>query len=334
MSFVVPTLVLARALVSAAPCEVLVEESAQQEDLLRELEARRLPIERAPSCDGPSAEVHREAGRFVVRLIETDGRESERRVVDHEKTVAALIESWSRDDLAASLLEPATPAIPPPPEREAPAAEAPMKATPTLMEAEAKPKVERQVSIGLAVGAEIAADLDGNPWFGAALIGRPWRSSWAPSFLLRVNHDTLAGTADQTGAARTGFELLALLEPKLKVGTFSLRPALGAGFGLLHSTRVSELACTEDCPRLVEDDFAVTTPGPRLELRIALAHPIGGGFFAELSAGATLSPLAETEALFPTYVSALAPADQAGLALPGEPLVLVRAAVAIGWEGP
>jgi hypothetical protein len=254
--------------------------------------------------------------------------------VDSEKTVAALIESWQREDLVASLFEPVTPPIPAP-APEPISTSAPVVSEPPATSVESESEIESSDGFELGLGAEVASDIDGNPWLGAVGLVRPWAFDLAPLFLVRFNRNAIGGTATMTGAARTGLEFLALFEPRFVLGTFKLRPAIGGGLGILHSARGEDRTCTEACALVVQDDFAVTNFGPRLELRVALGHPIGGGFSLELSAGVTLNPVAEQQALIPTYAAeTLSAAEQELLALPAEPLLLARGTLAVAWEGP
>lgn len=333
MSGLLSTWLALHALAAGPPCGLELAPEAATDELLHELEARGLLTLRDTACASPRASITKEADAFVLSLVDPGGPEAERRRLREPSAVAAVLSSWVREDLISGLLEAPTPPIPAP--AVTATAEPDPAPTATQVDTSGPEPANAPSGLSLGVGAELAADTDGELWLGAAALFRPARSRFAPMFLLRFAHGAVSGTSLSTGAARTGLELLGFLEGTFTLGAFTLRPGAGAGLGLLHSARSLDGTCQEECPAWVEDDFSITRFGPRLEARLGLTRALGNSAAIELSLSATFAPLAERAGLLPDYAVALPSEDErARLALASEPLVQGRVSLALHWGAP
>jgi hypothetical protein len=313
-----------------AACPVELEgDAGLAADLRAQLEVAGESIE-AAGCEAVRARVERSEAGLRVALVDDRGNEHWRAV--STTTVAALlVESWSRKDLVASLLDPVPPPIAPP-EPGAPRAIAPAAA---FAEAQPQPIAAPPPELGfgdLALLGEVGLGSDGGSWLGAAVQGH-LRWAWLePALLVRFTHGTRRTSALQTGAARHGAEALIGADLALDLGALSLRGGLLAGVGWLATERFGRPACV-DCvlDAWVGDQLRVSSFGPRVELRAGAALELGAGVAAELRLSGTAAPLAREDDIAPAYAESLAPGDRFKLSVPGEPVWTARLALGVSW---
>ncbi len=133
-------------------------------------------------------------------------RRGERDVQD-VATAAAIIESWTTQEIEEGALPPVMPA----------------------------PEVPHVATTGLAVGAMSAVGTNGTTWLGGAVSACARLGPLCGGVHLRAEKDTNA-TGDSSAVSQDSYQLTALATIDLprRLAGFVISPGLGAGYGWLH----------------------------------------------------------------------------------------------------
>jgi hypothetical protein len=175
-------------------------------------------------------------------------------------------------------------------------------------------------------------------WLGAcAFAASPKDGRWVPGLVLRGAIDTeLAGSTASLAGRRTDVMVGARLGYALGLGHATLTPAVGLGFGWLHTETdgASPIRDGSDTDsELVEEGperdgvestgrtgLTPNTYGPRVEALVRGYVPLSSRISWVVSAGVEVAPLAHHG----TFVTN-------GGSAPGEPIVSLRLGTAIAW---
>ncbi len=210
--------------------------------------------------------VKRHGDRLRCTIRDAHGRTSVREVND-VATAAAIIDSWTRMELASH---------PPAPE------EAPLPSTagePDTSLAVVEVSTAARSRLGVGASLEAATAGNGSTWVGTVLRGGvDFGGVWLGA-LLRVAADThWSGDTDGAERSHSGGDLLVTVDLPQALGGFSVSPGAGAGIGWMHlgSGHLPGVLTkpAEDHSALVLDVHVVLsrklTRGLALELGVAL----------------------------------------------------------------
>jgi len=227
--------------------------------------------------------------------------------VHDARAAAAWLESRTRQDLAAPLLDLAVlDALPP--------ARAEVVATRPALPLEIGARAELGwTDAGSETGAAATFSL-GRWWLEPVAIVRGAVSG-------RLDSSTLAP------ARRWDTEVLAGARVPWGLGGILLRPGLGVGLGLDGTSRNPCM----DCLPVVKDDASTVEAGLRTEAFLDASVPIAGGFAVALSFSASLSPFADGDPTLPSWIPPERQ-DAGHLALPGAPVYRLRAGAGLSWS--
>jgi len=266
-------------------------------------------------CVTVIAELRREPdGRLGVRLVDTQGRSTDRLVSDAE-TAAAVIESWARVDLVAPMLE--APAQPVPEVELAPKGQAPSRESKPETHAGGVPSGPRKdfeatawLGVSLANDDSLWADLSFAACLrvGAACLGAELRGS----FDTEVHDDDAEFDTDrgEVGGLLTTEFVVGIPESRWRVG-----PGFAAGAGYVSSD--------VDIDASPEMDHAVSRGDVSMRLGVFghVAAALARDLHLSGRLGFEVAPLARTRA---------EPED--GVLIPGVPRWYLRFAVGVRYS--
>jgi hypothetical protein len=282
------------------------------------------------SAGTESVQVHVQPDPAGIRLFiyDRNGHTVER-IVANAEVAAAVVESWVRDDLARSLLDPheiattgGAPAKEPLPPTAGPAsgpAVASAVSTPAHPGARSRPSV--------TVLGETSLATDGTLWIGAALGACVRVGAFCVGVDVQFMGDTAASgnigalytvASDSTNAVcteprrkltRMGGNVLMTADLPLRVGAGTIGPGIGLGAGWLSTSAV-----------LDQHGGNATTPELVAEPRIQFSWPLGWGLAADVGLRADILPFAHRKHL-----------TSSGFDLPGEPLGFLHAGLGLRY---
>lgn len=286
-------------------------------------------VGRAPRGDCPAvaASVERAADGILVRIEDPSGRTSER-LVTGPAAAAALIESWTRSDVSLGLLDGRAAPIP------ASAPVAVTAPTETRSEPPEPPVPPRDAGGRLALGGEVSAGIDGSTWFGGRFGGCGEAGPTCVGGLVRGGYDpALTGESAASGTLRGGLDLLFTLDFPVQWDGFALAPGVGVGGGWVRST-ASVVADGEEQQGQHDDDDnddedgdesssgqSSDSLGLRVEAHLGGAVRLTDWLTLDLGIGLGWSTHNHAESF-----------DARGAALAGEPALLFRGSVGLGYE--
>jgi hypothetical protein len=270
-----------------------------------------------------SVQVHLQPDPSGIRLFiyDRNGHAVERTVANAE-VAAAVVESWVRDDLARSLLDPREIATT---GGEPIVTKATVPAPASATSGPAQPRAASGSSVTVVADTWLATD--GSLWIGAAL-GACVRVG---AFCLGVEGQFAGDTAstgnvgavytvasDSPNAAcaetrrrltRIGGNALVTADLPLRVGAGTIGPGIGLGAGWLSTNAV-----------LDQHGGSATTVGLVAEPRILFSWPLAWGLAADVGLRADILPFAHRKHL-----------TSNGFDLPGEPLGFLHAGLGLRY---
>jgi len=281
------------------------------------------------SAGTESVQVHVQPDPAGIRLFiyDRNGHTVER-IVANAEVAAAVVESWVRDDLARSLLDPheipttgGAPAKEPLPPTAGPAsgpAVASAVSTPAHPGAHPRPSV--------TVVADTSLATDGTLWIGAAMgacvrvgrfcvgvdvqfIGDTAASGSIGALYTVVDSSNAACAEPRRKLTRMGGNALMTADLPLRMGAGSLGPGIGLGAAWLSTNAV-----------LDQHSGNATTVGFVAEPRIQFSWPLGWGLAADVGLRADILPFAHRRHL-----------TSSGFNLPGEPLGFLHAGIGLRY---
>ena len=281
------------------------------------------------SAGTESVRVHVQPDLAGIRLFiyDRNGHTVER-IVANAEVAAAVVESWVRDDLARSLLDPhevsttgGAPAKEPLPPTAGPAsgpAVASAVSAPAHSGGRSRPTV--------TVVADTSLATDGTLWIGAALgacvrVGRfcvgvdvqfsgdTAATGNVGALYAVVDSSNAACTEPQRKLTRMGGNALMTADLPLRVGAGTLGPGIGLGAGWLSTNAV-----------LDQHSGNATTVGLVAEPRIQFSWPLGWGLAADVGLRADILPFAHRKHL-----------TSSDFNLPGEPLGFLHAGLGLRY---
>lgn len=333
MSAVVALRVLA-VLASAASAEgvasVAVDGDAEVGSAVAQSLAER-GIRVVSSAGTESVQVHVQPDPTGIRLFiyDRNGHAVER-IVANAAVAAAVVESWVRDDLARSLLDPhevstteGAPIVTNAPSP-APATMTSAPAVPSAVSAAPHPGARSRTSVTVVGDTSLATD--GTLWMGAALGACVRAGRFCVGIDLQFRGDTAASgnvgalytVVDSSNAAcsepqrkltRMGGNALVTVDLPLRVGAGTIGPGIGLGAGWLSTSAV-----------LDQHGGDATTVGLVAEPRIFFSWPLAWGLAADVGLRADILPLAHRKHL-----------TSSGFNLPGEPLGYLHAGLGLRY---
>jgi hypothetical protein len=282
-----------------------------------------------PSAGTESVQVHVQPDPAGIRLFiyDRNGHAVER-IVANAEVAAAVVESWVRDDLARSLLDPhdvstaaAEPAQPPLP---APAIAA---SGPALADSGRAP-ARAASRINVTVLGQTSLATDGSLWVGAAMgacvrVG-PFCVGMDAQFmgdtaatgnvgaLYTVVADNTVCTEPRRRLTRMGGEVLATADLPLRAGAGTIGPGIGVGAAWLSTDAL-----------LDQHSGSATNVGLVAQPRIQFSWPLAWGLAADLVLRGDILPLAHRQHL-----------TSGGFNLPGEPLGFLHAGLGLRYSSP
>jgi len=284
------------------------------------------------SAGTESVQVHVQPDPAGIRLFiyDRNGHAIER-IVANAEVAAAVVESWVRDDLARSLLDPhevsttVNAAI----VTEAPLPPAPSSASgpavASAASAPAHPGARSRLSVTVVGDTSLATD--GSLWIGAALGACVHVGSFCVGSEVQFTGDTAATgnigalytvPSDNSNAActeprrkltRMGSNALITADLPLRVGAGTIGLGIGLGASWLSTDAV-----------LDQHSGSTTTVGLVAEPRILFSWPLTWGLAADVSLRAAISPFAHRKHLASN-----------GFDLPGEPLGFLHAGLGLRY---
>jgi len=282
-----------------------------------------------PSAGTESVQVHVQPDPAGIRLFiyDRNGHAVER-IVANAEVAAAVVESWVRDDLARSLLDPhdvsTTPAEPAKPPLSAPAIAA---SGPAPADSGPAPvRAARRTSVTVLGQTSLATD--GSFWVGAAMgacvrVG-PFCVGMDAQFmgdtaatgnvgaLYAVVADNTVCTESRRKLTRMGGEVLATADLPLRVGAGTIGPGIGVGAAWLSTDAL-----------LDQHSGSTTNVGLVAQPRIQFSWPLAWGLAADLVLRGDILPLAHRQHL-----------TSGGFNLPGEPLGFLHAGLGLRYSSP
>jgi len=283
------------------------------------------------SAGTESVQVHVQPDPAGIRLFiyDRNGHAVER-IVANAEVAAAVVESWVRDDLARSLLDPhevsTTGGAPNGTKAPSPA---PATATsgptpPGIAYAPAHPGARSRPTVTVVADTSLATD--GTLWMGAALgacvrVGRFCVGvdvQFSGDMAVSGNVGALYTVVDSSNAActeprrkltRMGGNALMTADLPLRVGAGTLGPGIGLGAAWLSTNAV-----------LDQHSGNATTVGFVAEPRIQFSWPLGWGLAADVGLRADILPFAHQKHL-----------TSSGFNLPGEPLGFLHAGIGLRY---
>ncbi len=193
------------------------------------------------------------------------------------------------------------------------------------------------LGLDLDARAELGAALDGAVWWGGAIEARLDLQEWSPTAALRIATNHAAFDPGLSPSSRVLGDLMVGARLKLELGPLDVQPGVLLGLGVLTSRRDRPPACTTPSAcspglRVVDDGFVKTYATPKLEAGLLSNVPLAAPISLQIFVAATIAPWAQESGFVPDYARDLSPADQAGLALPGDAIFVFRAGVGLGFE--
>jgi len=255
-----------------------VAEVAGDERLVSELgallTARGLELHAPEGCPRVVVLVEPSTRGVDATIVDRAGRLARRSASDL-RTLAAIVDSWAREDLGATLL---VGHAPPPTPVERVTAEAPPP----------EPSTWHVGAAGVVLGAS-----DASVWVGGELGAGVDAGPVRLGVLARLQADTGGADGESPGkdADRFGLDVLVTAELPIALGAFTLRPALGAGVGWADNNYTRE-------------GIAIDTGGFRVEARLGLSAPLGGRVAMTIDAVFVASPFGHTTTLSEAAVDA------------------------------
>lgn len=247
-----------------------------------------------PRCPAPRFRVDRRGAMVVVGMDGPGGAPIER-VVSEPAIAATVIESWTRSDVTAPLLE-AHP-IAPRDERAEPAIVA------------VAPPAPHGVQLFAAQETSLASD--DTVWAGMQLGACIMLGPVCASLRLHGGK-VVAWPARTAGFERVGGELYVGLDVPIAVGRDRLTLGFAAGYGQMFTRRDG-----------AGEHTGVELGGPRAELHAAFAVPVTAHIALDLTASGSLNQVTRTE----NHLGMLDPA----IMFPGEPRAFVRLALGLRY---
>jgi len=254
------------------PAAVAQGDPALVKALMARLTASGIATTPTAGCPAVQVRLDKRGQQVHVRVTDAFNRLGERDVQD-VATAAAIIESWTLQEVDAGTL-PAEPST-------APAAEPSVEKSPTA-QVIAPPHLVRS---GVAVSALSALGSNRTTWIGGAVSACVRIGALCAGASLRGETDTRA-TGDTSTIEQDSYALSALATVDLprKLGSFVLSPGIGVGYGWLHVTTHHHDAMSNplDIPT---SDHELRT-GPRLGALRSWSQRLSvfGDLWAELSA--------------------------------------------------
>jgi hypothetical protein len=266
---------------------------AEWSDVVTELGRRGIATSSIPEgCSVVRAELRQVGEGLVVRVVDADGRTTER--TTHTPAAAAtFIESWTRGDVVAPLLVArADPAI--------------AHRVPTPDKTTTPNNSRLATALSLSTAAETSVATDGSIWFGVnAGVCVPIGPVCAGA-LARVASDSgWAGDSEDQRSSRLAADVLLGAAFPTRRGRLTVLPGLGLGLGWM---RIASLRSTSGT-----GPVNVDTGGVRASASLRMSFRLLDEVALDLGLAADLAPLAHT-ALYDTRTTFLS----------GEPLAYFR----------
>jgi len=240
------------------PAAVPVGDPVLVQSLVDRLAASGIATAPAAGCPAVRVNVEQRGEQVHLRVVDAYQRLGERDVQD-VATAAAIIESWTLQEIEPGALPP----LPPP---ETPVAPAPSSPRFTL-----------------AAAPRSALGSDGSTWLGAGVDGCA-RVGWAClGAATTIAADTTAVNDADSGSHRSlAFDALATADAPRRLGRFTLRPGVVAGYGW------SRIEQQHIDVHMLPQSVAHTTHALRVGARAVLALPVARSVavFGELFADA------------------------------------------------
>jgi hypothetical protein len=265
------------------------------------LDARGITDEK-PRCPATRAHVERRGDRILVAVAARPDRagasETIEREVSEVATAATVIESWTRSDVAAPLLE----------SREVPVAtveRAPIAAPP----AAASPPAAR--GIQLFAGGETSFASDRTVWQGMQLEACIMLGPICAAARVHGGK-VIAHPASWDGFARHGAEIYVGIDIPIALGRARLTPGFAAGYGAMFTRHIRD-----------GEPMGVEISGPRAEVHAGVSLPVTAHLAVDVVATGALTQAARMEIHGD-------PPDPT-LIYPAEPRALIRVAVGVRY---
>lgn len=265
------------------------------------LEARGITDER-PRCPATRAHVERRGHRILVAVAGRPDRagagdgETIEREVSEVATAATVIESWTRSDVAAPLLE----------SREVPVG---VERAPTVSPPAASPPAAR--GIQLFAGGETSFASDRTVWQGMQLAACIMLGPICAAARVHGGK-VIAHPASWDGFARHGAEIYVGIDIPIALGRARLTPGFAAGYGAMFTRHIRD-----------GEPMGVENSGPRAEVHAGVSLPITAHLAVDVVATGALTQAASTEIHGD-------PPDPS-LIYPAEPRALFRVAVGVRY---
>ncbi|CAN5907348.1 hypothetical protein BH11MYX2_BH11MYX2_26970 [soil metagenome] len=293
---------------AACPPTVIVEGTAAlREAVEARLAQRSIATSASPDCPATHARVTASGESIMVDIIDAQARESHRSVAD-AAAAAAVLESWVRPELYASLLERRDPTSKQVAEREEPS---------VLVDA-ATPTVQAGPPIHVGIDAVTSVGTDGSLWLGVDAAACVRFGPTCDGVVLRFGQDTaVAGDSELRETDRKSFDLLLAVDLPGRRGDWSITPGAQAGLALHRSTYVPEVSIPMQTAR-------VDTGVLRVGAHVALENRV----FAHWALGVDLA----LDATFGGSRGTFDP-DEPGIALAAPPRGFVRLCARLRYEG-
>ena len=280
-----------------------------------------------PSAGTESVQVHVQPDPAGIRLFiyDRNGHVVER-IVANAEVAAAVVESWVRDDLARSLLDPheISPA-------ESGPAKAPLPASAIAASGPAPSGVTSSPAhagatsrMNMTVLGQTSLATDGSLWIGAALGACVRVGPFCVGIDVQFAGDTAATgnagalytVADSSACAeprrkltRMGGNALMTADLPLRVGAGTIGPGFGVGAAWLSTDA-----------QLDQHSGSTTNVGLVAQPRIQFFWPLAWGLAADVGLGADILPLAHRKHLTASSFN-----------LPGEPLGFLHAGLGLRY---
>jgi len=270
-----------------------------------------------------SVQVHVQPDPSGIRLFiyDRNGHAVER-IVANAEIAAAVVESWVRDDLARSLLDPHEIS---PTEGEPMVTKATVPALASATSGPAHPNAASRPSVTVVGDTSVATD--GSLWIGADLGACVRVGSFCVGIEVQFAGDTAATgnvgavytvVPDSSNTAcaesrrkltRIGGNALIAADLPLRIGAGTLGPGIGLGVGWLSTSAL-----------LDQHGGTAATVGPVAEPRILFSWPLAWNLAVDVGLRADILPFAHRKNL-----------SSSGFDLPSEPLGFLHAGLGLRW---
>ena len=206
----------ASAAAECPPTAVSSGDPALVQSLTARLVASGIATDPVDGCPAVRVRVEQRGDHVHLEMSDTFARTGQRQVQD-VATAAAIVESWTRHEIEAGVLPELAPSTE--------SAETPLLVTPP------------RSPTGVSLAFESSVGGDSSLWLGAALSGCVAIGPACVGGVLRGARDTRS-TGETAGSEHQASELHAIATADIprRIGTFTISPGLGVGYGWLNIT--------------------------------------------------------------------------------------------------